>query len=370
MSVQVSKTIMVDDSGLCVNNPGVQPPELELEGIDLSPDGYCLRCGDAVRHCYNSVITKDNVFHLPIPQTLQPLDRIWLDELLSFVYESTKYPRSGYVEFRVKARNNLDLLSQMVRDNNDAFTSIGLDNGASILSKRALGALCREYGEEYGLGLHLQSMAKKRRLTVYDCLSYVLSMETAKGRKHLCNLLNEFTELNHEMTLLHSFTRAGCYKCLQKIISLGVCDVNARDCSGSTALFKCCFHGYFDCIKVLVYNGAEINLFNNVRRTPLIYTKYTPNPHIVAFLLENGADVKLYSTIVDYKCIDGVYYGMNVYDCYKSSYETLCETLNRKALMTPNTPISDYKLPLEDYLKAKRIYNCINMFYDALKKEQ
>ena len=367
MSTQISNNIIVDDSGICVNNPGVQPPELELEGIDLGPDGH-LRCRDAMRHCNNSVITKDNVVHLSIPQTLQPLDRMWLHGLLSFVYENTKYPRSGYVMFQVKTRNNLDLLSQMVRDNSDAFSSVGLDNGAPILSNRALGALCREYGDEYGFGLHLQSMARQRRLTVYDCLSYVLDMEEAKGREHLCKLLNEFTELNHEMTLLHSFTRAGCYKCLQKILSLGICDVNARDCSGSTALFKCCFHGYFDCIKVLIYNGAEINLFNNVRRTPLIYTKYTPNPHIVAFLLENGADVKMYSTIVDYELIDGVHYGMNVYDCYKTSYETLCRTLNHKAA-TSDVPISEYTLPLEDYLKAKRIYNSINMFYDALQKK-
>lgn len=51
-----------------------------------------------------------------------------------------------------------------------------------------------------------------------------------------------------------------------------------------------CFKGYYDLAKLLVENGANVNVKNSMGGTALIYAATFNKLEIAQLLLENGAD--------------------------------------------------------------------------------
>ena len=178
----------------------------------------------------------------------------------------------------------------------------------------------------------------------YHCLSYILDQESKKGRPHLERLFNTFEDKtkNNNSSILHVIANSP-YKgsaCLQKVLSYNICDVNALDDNGSTALHACCLTGDFESIKVLVYNGANINVINNSNYSPLMYTHFLklPNPEIIKFLIENGAIVNLKSDITEKHYMYGIAVCETAYDYYKARYT--------------------YDITRGNYKQAKYVYEC------------
>jgi ankyrin repeat protein len=64
-----------------------------------------------------------------------------------------------------------------------------------------------------------------------------------------------------------SFGHAGIIRSLVEIHKCHI-EINAVNLQGETCLMQCCFHGYFDAVKVLVETFGEqidINLLDGVR---------------------------------------------------------------------------------------------------------
>lgn len=67
-------------------------------------------------------------------------------------------------------------------------------------------------------------------------------------------------------------------------------DVNHSDYNRNTALHFVCRTGCLEIAELLVKNGAKINIWSKEGLTPLMEAIEFNNPHIVKFLVENGAD--------------------------------------------------------------------------------
>ena len=88
---------------------------------------------------------------------------------------------------------------------------------------------------------------------------------------------------------------------------------------------------YWGVVKLLIENGANVNLQNKLGATALIFATavYGDNDAMVKFLIDNGADI--------YKCFPpgkSVYAGKSMYDilCTDVKFQAQLERLARKAL--------------------------------------
>lgn len=78
---------------------------------------------------------------------------------------------------------------------------------------------------------------------------------------------------------------------VQTFLKKGGINLDKRDALGNTPLFYASQKGARDIVKLLVENGADVNLANNHSSTPLHIVSQSGNKEIVAVLLENGADI-------------------------------------------------------------------------------
>lgn len=71
-------------------------------------------------------------------------------------------------------------------------------------------------------------------------------------------------------------------------------DINAKEPgNGSTPLIVAAFYGYTDAMKVLVANGASLDLQNNQGSTALHTAAFICNPEAVSLLLLRGANTEI-----------------------------------------------------------------------------
>ncbi|MCR5764051.1 MAG: ankyrin repeat domain-containing protein [Treponema sp.] len=69
--------------------------------------------------------------------------------------------------------------------------------------------------------------------------------------------------------------------------------INARDITGSTALYRAAAHGSFEVLKILIEHGAEKDFVNCFGETALVRSIINRNSAIACFLIESGTDVNL-----------------------------------------------------------------------------
>ena len=67
--------------------------------------------------------------------------------------------------------------------------------------------------------------------------------------------------------------------------------INVKNNSGHTPLFYACNMGYLDTIKLLVENGANVNMATNDLETPLMQSAAKGNYPVVEYLIDKGASI-------------------------------------------------------------------------------
>lgn len=85
--------------------------------------------------------------------------------------------------------------------------------------------------------------------------------------------------------------RKGHIDAVRLLIENGA-DVNVRAKNGNTGLCEASFMGHLDIVKLLIENGADANVIDDYGNTVLQDGVCSGNVEIVKLLLENGADVK------------------------------------------------------------------------------
>jgi ankyrin repeat protein len=81
---------------------------------------------------------------------------------------------------------------------------------------------------------------------------------------------------------------------------------------GCSALHLACVHGYFECAKLLVSYGANLNMRNHHNTTPLILSTRKNRVSIVELLLNNNADIN---------AIDDSFRNALIWGCICGQYE-------------------------------------------------
>ena len=79
---------------------------------------------------------------------------------------------------------------------------------------------------------------------------------------------------------------------IEDLIQKGA-DINVKDGTGETPLFRAVFNGEMDAVKVLLKHGADVNQKNDDGYTALMWAAYKGSKDIVQMLLEKGADVNI-----------------------------------------------------------------------------
>ena len=80
---------------------------------------------------------------------------------------------------------------------------------------------------------------------------------------------------------------------IQMVIDGGA-NVNVQDKQGYTPLLYSCAKGYYDNVKILLENGADVNV-KLKKETPILLAMKNDNitPEILELLIEKGADVNV-----------------------------------------------------------------------------
>jgi hypothetical protein len=79
---------------------------------------------------------------------------------------------------------------------------------------------------------------------------------------------------------------------IEDLIQKGA-DINVKDETGETPLYRAVFNREMDAVKVLLAHGADVNVKENDGWTALMWAAYKGSKDIVQMLLEKGADVNI-----------------------------------------------------------------------------
>lgn len=87
----------------------------------------------------------------------------------------------------------------------------------------------------------------------------------------------------------------GNYEFAKKLIEQEKYDVNDQDNAGNTALHEAALNGHLNLVKLLISNGANVNVqsYEMLKDTPLIDASANGHLDVVMYLLEHGADPTL-----------------------------------------------------------------------------
>jgi hypothetical protein len=91
-------------------------------------------------------------------------------------------------------------------------------------------------------------------------------------------------------TRMNLYIDLGYYNLIKLLISDGA-DINKDDADGRTPLEHATKTNNVDAIKFLISNGADVNKANSYGRTPLDYAIKKNNVDMIKFLISNGAKV-------------------------------------------------------------------------------
>lgn len=110
-----------------------------------------------------------------------------------------------------------------------------------------------------------------------------------------------------ELTFLSSFS--GSDKCLELLVNqFGNEILNLQDCRKRTPLHIAALHGHTECAGFLLEHGAEISIFDEDGRTPLIAAAQYGQLQIVDLLISSKVDLisvvdKMGNTALHWACM-------------------------------------------------------------------
>ncbi|EAY00889.1 hypothetical protein TVAG_265920 [Trichomonas vaginalis G3] len=115
-------------------------------------------------------------------------------------------------------------------------------------------------------------------------------------------------------TILHICTKLNLPVLVEYILKKGdtLCKKDDKNNNGDTALHIAARMGNMQLAQVLVENGCELNVTNNLLQTPLICSLYSQNPMCAMYLINAGASYNIYDsnlmTPLHVACMNGHYY--------------------------------------------------------------
>ncbi|KAJ8578843.1 hypothetical protein ON010_g355 [Phytophthora cinnamomi] len=99
---------------------------------------------------------------------------------------------------------------------------------------------------------------------------------------------------------VHFAARQGCAKVLEYLLTEcgGAVEVNAVSggTSKATPLTLAAQNGHLDCVRILIANGARVDLGDKLKKTPLILAVKNGHTRVAAVLINGGANVNAYDT--------------------------------------------------------------------------
>jgi hypothetical protein len=97
-------------------------------------------------------------------------------------------------------------------------------------------------------------------------------------------------------TQLHFCAENGLTTSVKRLLSIRNINVNVKDDEfGETPLDNAALNGHIEIARLLLQNGAEVNVRNNYGNTPLHYAAENGHVDILHLLVENGADLEAQS---------------------------------------------------------------------------
>ena len=96
---------------------------------------------------------------------------------------------------------------------------------------------------------------------------------------------------NETEPALHLAAANGDTAKIRSLCAQGV-DINEKNIYGETALMTASRYGYLEIVKILVNNGANVNLTSNLGSPTLYYALTAKRYNIFIFLVLNGADLR------------------------------------------------------------------------------
>jgi hypothetical protein len=94
-------------------------------------------------------------------------------------------------------------------------------------------------------------------------------------------------------TQLHHCARKGLTTSVKRLLSIRNINVNVKDDEyGATPLHYAAYNGHVEISRLLLQNGAEVNVKSISGSTPLHYAAYNGHVDILHLLVENGADLE------------------------------------------------------------------------------
>ena len=114
--------------------------------------------------------------------------------------------------------------------------------------------------------------------------------------KYLINIIKQGYLFNRRKkgkhcTLLHYAVSDDDIELVKILLQDKYVDVNAEDWSGETPICRAIRHRNFDIVKLLVENGADVNIVSDKLTSPLYYAVIFEDVNIVKYLIDNGAEV-------------------------------------------------------------------------------
>ena len=92
------------------------------------------------------------------------------------------------------------------------------------------------------------------------------------------------------MTSLHSASKNGDLKSVKELVNRGI-NIDSQTSDRWTALHRAVFYEHEDIVRFLIDNGANCNIFNNKKRTPLHLAAAKGNLLILILLIEGFAEI-------------------------------------------------------------------------------
>jgi len=138
---------------------------------------------------------------------------------------------------------------------------------------------------------YLRFFSKNLKKTLI-ILGAVFTLMAFSGRilAQIQNLYNPSSDQIAGITPLMSAVADGDIDGVKFFSKAGSIVVNQRNYGGASALHLACRDGNFEIAKVLIENGANVNLADNEGWTPLMRASLAGNSRIVEHLIANGAD--------------------------------------------------------------------------------
>lgn len=111
------------------------------------------------------------------------------------------------------------------------------------------------------------------------------------------SLYNSSTDQFAGISTLMSATANNDIEGVKFFSEAGPSVINQRNKGGATSLHIACREGNFDIVKILIENGANLNVVDNEGWSPLMRASLVGNEKIVEILLKNGAKAHLLNSL-------------------------------------------------------------------------